>query len=91
MAGFLLTLAFAVAVVTILIGVIVLAGNLLPVATIATAITAVNGYLAVVYGFLPLTMTAILAALGVIFSIEALLILPYKMAKWVWKKIPGIS
>ena len=91
MITFLLTLAFAIGIVSALIAALLLLGNLLPSAAIASAILAANGYLAVIYGFLPLTMTALLAALAALFTIEVLVIAPYKLAKWVWKKIPGVS
>jgi hypothetical protein len=91
MVTFLLTLAFAAAVVTILVGVVVLLGNLLPTAAITTAIAAASGYFSMIHSFLPLTTVSLLAILGALFSIEVLVITPYKMAKWVWKKIPGIS
>ena len=91
MVTFLLTLAFAAGVVGALLVVIITLGNLLPASSIALAITSASSYIGVIHSVLPLTTDAILSILAALLSIEVLVIAPYKMAKWVWKKIPGIS
>jgi hypothetical protein len=91
MLGTLLVLGLAVSVILILFAIFIGLGNLFPASVIAATILAANSYIAVFYSVLPYTTTAILSILGAIFSIEVLVILPYKMAKWVYKKIPGIS
>lgn len=91
MLGTLLVLALAVSVILILLAGVLALGNLVPAATLAGTIIAVNSYLGIFYSVIPRTTTTLLAIISAILAIEALIILPYKIAKWIWSKIPGIT
>jgi hypothetical protein len=91
MIGTILVLGLAVTTILALLAAVLALGNLVPAATIASAIVSVNSYVAIFHSIWPLTTVALLSIIGTILSIEALIILPYKIAKWVYSKIPGIS
>jgi len=56
----------------------------------STTITTLNGYLASVWLILPQSTTALIAALGVMLTIE-IGIFGYKLVMWVVKRIPTQS
>jgi hypothetical protein len=90
MVTFLLQIAFVAAVIfTMLAGLLAL-GNILPTAAIASAITLAGSYLAVIYEFLPYTVSEILLLFGFLLTVEYYIVV-YKMLKFIWKKIPGVT
>lgn len=66
----------------------------LPDATIPTQFSAwlatTGGYLAIATKFLPLTIAALLIAIGMMLAVENADGI-FKVVKWVYSKIPGIS
>jgi hypothetical protein len=58
--------------------------------SVVSGIAAATGYLNVAYSFLPLTVSAIVISFGVLVGFEAALI-AYRVVKWGYSKIPGIT
>jgi len=85
-----LQIAFGIGIILLLLSGLLILGNVLPTAAIALAITAANSYLAILTAFMPDTMEVLFAILGFFFVIEGY-VATYKLAKWLYKKIPGIS
>jgi hypothetical protein len=57
---------------------------------VTSAISTVSGYMATLYAIVPVTATALLAILGLVFTAETA-ILTYKGIMWLVRKIPGIG
>jgi hypothetical protein len=81
---------FVVATLILMLGVLLAVGNILPTASVAAAIAAANAYIAIVYEFLPNTVIALLAIVWLLLLVE-FYIGTYKLIKWLYSKIPGIS
>ena len=77
---------------TILANLINFAGfsDVTPNASIVAAVSTAGGYLNVVYSILPSTTIVLLGALGVLLVFEGDLA-AYKVLKWGYTKIPGIT
>lgn len=59
-------------------------------AAINSSITSIAGFIGLVWKFMPLTFTALVAAVLVIVLAENW-IMVYKVIRWIYKKIPGIT
>ena len=57
---------------------------------LAVNLTSAGAKFAMVYGIAPYTMTALIAVFIIFLGIEAA-ILAYKIIKWIYSKIPGIT
>lgn len=90
MVAFLLQVAFAVATIGLMLAGLLALGNILPTATIASAITSAGSYLAVIYEIVPATTLALLAIFGTMLLIE-FYVSTYKLIKWLYTKLPGIT
>jgi len=90
MAALLLYIPFIVAALGAMLAGLLALGNILPVAALAAAITTANAYIAVVYEFLPLTTVALIGTLGSFLLIE-FYVITYKLIKWIYTKLPGVS
>lgn len=79
------------AIVLALLGSFILVlGNVLPVATMATSIASASTYLSAIYSFMPITISALLFIFFSLLSVETG-IGTYKIVKWVYSKFPGIT
>ena len=81
----------------VLIGVLLLLlqpFTLLPDATlpsqVSTSITSIAGFMGLVWKFFPLTFTALVGAVVIIVATENWVAI-YKVVRWVYQKIPGVS
>lgn len=90
MTTILLYLPFIAATLLLMLAGLLAIGNILPTAAIASAISAAGSYIAVVYEILPQTTIALLGILGVLLLVE-FYIGTYKLIKWLYSKIPGVS
>ena len=68
--------------------------TLLPDATlpsqVSTSITSIAGFMGLVWKFFPLTFTALVGAVVIIVATENWVAI-YKVVRWVYQKIPGVS
>ena len=68
--------------------------SLLPNATLPDAvnngITGIAGFIGLVWKFFPLTFAALIAAVVIIVAAENYILI-YKIIRWVYSKIPGVS
>ena len=81
---------FVVATVATMLSVLLLLGNVLPTSAISASILAANSYIAVIGQFLPLTIGSLVLMVGALLLVE-FYIGTYKLIKWVYTKIPGVS
>jgi hypothetical protein len=75
-----------------IIGVMKLFGNTIvtPNPWFTNSVSTTNTYIAIVYGIIPLTIIALLVALGILIVFE-LAYGAYRVVKWGYTKIPGIT
>jgi len=57
---------------------------------VATSIATVGGYLWTIWSVLPGTVVSLLAIVALVVAIETHVI-SYKVIKWIYNKIPGVS
>jgi hypothetical protein len=55
-----------------------------------SAIATVSSYVALLYSVLPITCTALLSIFSLVIAYETAL-LSYKLIKWLYNKIPGVT
>lgn len=87
---FLIQFSIGIALVGAMIAGLVLLGNVVPVVLIAAAIVNVNHYVALLYTLFPLTIIFLFLMLGSLFLVEGYFA-TYRIAKWLYSKIPGIT
>jgi hypothetical protein len=59
-------------------------------AVVNSAITNISGFLSLVWVFFPLTFTALVGAIVIIVVTENWIFI-YKIIRWTYRKIPGVS
>lgn len=57
---------------------------------ISVAVGSIGSWFGLIWGVAPFTFTALFAALSVILGVETN-IFTYKILRWIYRKIPGIS
>lgn len=90
MIEFLIQITVSLAIIGAVLAGLVALGNVLPTTFILGGITAANAFIGTLYSIFPLTTNAVFAALAALFLIEGY-VGTYKLAKWIYQKIPGIS
>lgn len=65
-------------------------GDISANSSVVSAISTAQGYLHVAYNVLPSTTTAVIACFGVLIAFEISLTV-YRLIKWGYSKIPGIT
>jgi hypothetical protein len=59
-------------------------------AAVSSGITGIAGFIGLVWRFFPLTFAALIGAVAVIVAVENYVLI-YKVIRWVYQKIPGVS
>lgn len=90
MIDILLHITIALAILGVLIAPLLLLGNLIPTAALTTAVVAANSYIGIAYQVIPLALTAVFSFFGAVVVIEGTIGI-YKLVRWVYRKIPGIT
>jgi len=59
-------------------------------AGVTSALATIGGWFGLIWGAIPLTLLSLFAAIGTIIVIENNIAI-YKLARWVYSKIPGVN
>ncbi|MDE2021141.1 MAG: hypothetical protein KGJ13_12465 [Patescibacteria group bacterium] len=90
MVALLLYLPFIAAAVGAMLAGLLVLGNILPTSAIAAAITAANGYIGIIHEIVPNTTVSLMAIVGSFLLVEYFAV-SYKLIKWIYSKLPGVT